>query len=380
MADESLLYDIFYVYYERAKKAHADESYGIAKRNYLLAAETLLKLAASSSKQLREARVERAKRLIYIADHLEEMPVDKETGKIMRAPKKPKSSNGAAADRDEDEEDGKTWAPSQVPDIGFDDIAGLDEVKKTITVRMIDPIKYPEKYAAYGKKTGGGVLLYGPPGTGKTMIAKAIAHEVGAAFYAVKGSDILSKWVGESEQNISSLFETASKDERAIIFIDEMDSLFRVRGEDAHNDKRVNEFLQQIDGFSGRNPNLLLLGATNRPWDVDSAAVRSGRFSEKIYIPLPDGAARLFLLKRHLKKAPLAEDIDWDALTLATEGYSGADIEEICDRAKIEPLGQYIKTDKIVPVTQADVLAAISKVPITVTAKEIREFEAFANR
>ena len=242
---------------------------------------------------------------------------------------------------------------------------------------MINPVKYPDKYKMYGKKSGGGVLLYGPPGTGKTMIAKAIAHEVGAKFYAVKGSDIVSKWVGESEKNINSLFEEANKQDRAIIFIDEMDNLLGRRGVDTHNDKRVNEFLQQIDGFAGRNQNLLLLGATNRPWDIDSAATRSGRFSQKIYLPLPDAPARKFMLEKNMKNVPVVDDFDIDRVVEQTENYSGADIEELCDRAKDEPLLKAIATDTVVKMTNEDFDNVLSVMPPSVTPKEIELFEKY---
>ena len=242
---------------------------------------------------------------------------------------------------------------------------------------MINPVKYPEKYKLYNKKTGGGVLLVGPPGTGKTMIAKAIACEVGAKFYAVKGSDVVSKWVGESEKNINSLFETARADDLAIIFIDEMDSLIGRRGVDTHNDKRVNEFLQQIDGFSGKSPNLLLLGATNRPWDIDGAALRPGRFSQKIYVPLPDAPARKFMFEKSLKGAPVSGDVNVDELVSLTDGYSGADIEEVCDRAKEDPLLKSINTDAVVPVARADFMNALKAVPPSVSEKEIERFEKF---
>ena len=207
--------------------------------------------------------------------------------------------------------------------------------------------------------------------------AKAIANEVGAKFYAVKGSDIVSKWVGESEKNINSLFEEANKQDRAIIFIDEMDNLLGTRGVDTHNDKRVNEFLQQIDGFAGRNQNLLLLGATNRPWDIDSAATRSGRFSEKIYLPLPDAAARKFMIEKNMKNVPVSKDFDIDKIVEQTEDYSGADIEELCDRAKDEPLLKAIATDSVVDVTNEDFDRVLEKMPPSVTPKEIERFEKY---
>ena len=276
--DRYFLYDKFNIYYENAMKAKNNKNYQTAKRNLLLAAECLYKMAKDDEGELKKARCDRADRLVEIAKSFDEIVVEKNVNII--------SNNNSLTETNNYDETGN-WKDSEIPNISFSDVAGLEDVKQTIRMRMINPLKYPDKYKMYNKKTGGGVLLYGPPGTGKTMIAKAIANEVGAKFFAVKGSDIVSKWVGESEKNINTLFETARKADLAIIFIDEMDSLFAQRGNDSHNDKRVNEFLQQIDGFIGQAQNILLLGATNRPWDIDSAAVRSGRFSEKIYVPLP---------------------------------------------------------------------------------------------
>lgn len=378
MRDEdksTFIYDTFLMYYDNAKKAQSRGDLNGAKENLLRAAQALIKLAKNDTGELKKARFERAKRLIEIAENLESGAVI--GGSATQAQKSPSTGQKSASESDDDS---KQWKAATIPDIKFSDVAGLEDVKQSIRMRMINPVKYPEKYARYGKKSGGGVLLYGPPGTGKTMIAKAIANEVGATFYAIKGSDIVSKWVGESEKNISSLFETARKDKLAIIFIDEMDSLFGQRGNDPHNDKRVNEFLQQIDGFVGRNPNLLLLGATNRPWDVDGAAVRSGRFSEKIYVPLPDAAARKYLLKKQLSGIPIESDVDFDVITKLTEGYSGADIDEICDRAKDVPLNNFIKTDVETKVSQKNIVDAIKKVRPMVDKKEIARFEEYAGR
>ena len=354
----SVLSDTFDLYMKKGKEAKEKGNLALAKHNFLLAGQTMMQMAKQSKGQLKEVRMTRARRLVDIAENLE---------------KKPVKTN----QEEEKDEDIKRWKAAEIPNISFDDVAGLDEVKKAITIRMINPVKYPDKYKLYQKKTGGGVLLYGPPGTGKTMIAKAIAKEVGAKFYAVKGSDIVSKWVGDSEKNINSLFEEANKQDRAIIFIDEMDSLIAKRGEDTHNDKRVNEFLQQIDGFAGKNPNLLLLGATNRPWDIDSAAMRSGRFSQKIYLPLPDAPARKFMIKKAMKCVPVESDFDIDRIVKQTEMYSGADIEELCDRAKDEPLLKAIATDSVVLISNKDFDMVLEKFPPSVTEKEIQEFENY---
>lgn len=361
----NVLSDTFNLYMQKGKEAKEKGNITLAKRNFLLASETMMQMAKQSQGKLKEVRMDRARRLVEISDNLH---------------KKPEKIN-KKTDQEEDEEDDdvKKWQTAEIPKIKFSDVAGLEDVKKAITIRMINPIKYPDKYKMYGKKTGGGVLLYGPPGTGKTMIAKAIANEVGAKFYAVKGSDIVSKWVGDSEKNINSLFQEANKQDRAIIFIDEMDSLIGRRGLDTHNDKRVNEFLQQIDGFAGRNPNLLLLGATNRPWDIDSAAMRSGRFSQKIYLPLPDAPARKFMIEKNMKGVPVAKDFDIDRIVKQTEMYSGADIEELCDRAKDEPLLKAIATDSVILVTNKDFDDVLEKMPPSVTEKELKQFEEYNN-
>ncbi len=358
----NILSEQFDLYMKKGKEARAKGNVSLAKRNFLLASETMMQMAKQSQGKLKAVRMERARGLVKISENLQKAP--EKTGKSDKK-------------QDEEDDDLKKWQAAQIPNISFDDVAGLEDVKKAITIKMINPTKYPEKYKMYGKKTGGGVLLYGPPGTGKTMIAKAIANEVGAKFYAVKGSDIVSKWVGDSEKNINSLFEEANKQERAIIFIDEMDSLIGKRGLDTHNDKRVNEFLQQIDGFAGRNPNLLLLGATNRPWDIDSAAMRSGRFSQKIYLPLPDAPARKFMIEKNMKGVPVTKNFDVDKIVTQTEKYSGADLEELCDRAKDEPLLKAIATDKVVLVSNADFDRVLDEMPPSVTEKEIAEFEKY---
>ena len=361
MDDIELLNSTFELYMQKGKEAKEKGNYALAKRNFMLAGETMMKIAKISQGKLKEVRLNRAKRIVELSDRI---GTEKEKKKD---------------DASEEDDEVKRWQQAEIPNIHFSDVAGLEDVKKAIKIRMINPILYPDKYKLYNKKTGGGVLLYGPPGTGKTMIAKAIACEVGAKFYAVKGSDIVSNWVGESEKNINSLFEEANKQDRAIIFIDEMDSLLGKRGQDIHNDKRVNEFLQQIDGFSGRNPNLLLLGATNRPWDIDTAATRSGRFSQKIYIPLPDEKARKFMIEKNMKNVPVSKDFDVDKIVKQTKNYSGADIEELCDRAKDEPLLKAIELDSVVEVTNKDFNNILKIFPPSVTESELEKFAEYNN-
>ena len=369
--DVSFLLEMYDRYFNTAKKAEEIGNNKVAKENYYLAAQVMVKIAKQSTDKVREARIKKAQVLIQIADQLDDsVPV--------RTRKTPAQGNKDS--NQTEEKDCNEFEAAEIPNIHFSDIIGLQDVKDAITLKMINPIKYPEKYKMYNKNTGGGVLLYGPPGTGKTMIAKAIACEVGAYFYAIKSSDIVSKWVGESEKNIAALFETANSKDRAIIFIDEMDSLFMRRGEDKNNDKRVNEFLQQMDGFAGKNPNLLILGATNRPWDIDSAATRSGRFSEKIYVHLPDVEGRKFMFKKYLANIPLASDVNYDELAKVTEFFSGADISEVCDKAKDPALNESIRTNQVVNVSQRHIMAAIRHVGLNINKGGIEQFEIYAKR
>ncbi|MBO7219159.1 MAG: ATP-binding protein [Clostridia bacterium] len=382
MAENKLNYlsQKYDMYITKAKEYEKVNDFSMAKRNYFLAAETLMEMAKDSSPNLKKARLDNAAKLVAKANNL------KATKKPAKSTSTDKPDDAGDASSEDSEDGGKAWQSAEIPNVHFEDIVGLEDVKKAIRVRMIYPIKHPEIYKLYNKTSGGGLLMYGPPGTGKTMIAKAIACEVGAKFYAIKGSDLRSKWVGESEKNISSLFETARNDKLAIIMIDEIDTILGQRGEDKHNDKVVNEFLQQIDGFMGRAENLLLLAATNRPWDIDSAAMRSGRFSEKIYVPLPDKVARKFLFEKNLKDVPIDSSVDLDYLADVTVGYSGADIAEICDKAKIEPLLKSItlqeegKFDEnnIIKLSKTDLVNAIKTVRKASNKEEIKKFEDFA--
>jgi transitional endoplasmic reticulum ATPase len=366
--DISFLLEAYDRYLSTAQKAQREGHLETAKRNYASAAQTLAKVAKLSDGNLKKARFEKAKTLLDIADRLTIDDCKPEgTTKI------------PAASKDKEESENK-WKSAKIPDVHFSDIIGLDDVKNEIRMRMIEPFLYPEQYHTYRKDSGGGVLLYGPPGNGKTQIAKAIANEVGATFYFVTPRDIMSMWVGQSENNIATLFETASADPKAIIFIDELDGLFAQRGTDEHNDQRVDQFLQMIDGFNGRSKTVLLLGATNRPWDIDSAALRSGRFTSQIYVHLPEQSARLGLFHLFLKGLPLEANIDYGRLAKETPNFSGADIQAVCDRAKNRPLREAIESKALVNITQNDLEEAVAFVSHNINLLDISRFEAYANK
>jgi ATPases of the AAA+ class len=232
----------------------------------------------------------------------------------------------------------------EIPNIGFSDIGGLEDVKEEIRKAIIYPFTHKKLYQMYGQKAGEGILLYGPPGCGKTMMAKAAAKECGAEFISVKTSTIVSKWVGASEKNIKQIFDIARQGKRSIIFFDEIDSIATRRSESEDYAKRVvNELLAQMDGVDTASDDLLVLAATNEPWAIDPALRRPGRFSKLVFVPEPDLEARKAILQIHLKKRPIDADLDILYLAEITDSYSGADLAAICKEAADIPLGEALR-------------------------------------
>src|SRR5690606_13292798 len=220
----------------------------------------------------------------------------------------------------------------QVPDVGWDDIGGLAEAKRALQEGIQLPLKHPESFRRLGIRPANGFLLYGPPGTGKTLLAKAVAREAEANFIATKSSDLLSKWYGESEQQVARLFARARQLAPTVIFIDEIDSLAPQRGgglgEPAVTERVVNTLLAEMDGLEELR-GVVVIGATNRPTLLDPALLRPGRFDEMIYVPVPGVEGRLQILKIHTSGMPLDDDVDLQRLADATRGYTGADLEDL---------------------------------------------------
>lgn len=216
----------------------------------------------------------------------------------------------------------------------FDDIAGLENVKEKIRLKIIEPFRHPDLYTYFGKKIGGGILMYGPPGCGKTLIAEAAANEAGCSFFVANISNLASKYVGETEKNISELFKQARESSPSIIFFDEIEALGSERSKsDQYSKTAVSQLLMEINGLGNRDQRILLIGATNEPWNVDIALRRSGRFGDPIFIPPPDFKTRYILIKNYLKDKPIDSDVNIIALAIETEGYSGSDLVELCDVA-----------------------------------------------
>lgn len=225
----------------------------------------------------------------------------------------------------------------EVPNVTWDDIGGLEKVKQELQETVQYPVEHPEMFEKYGMSPSKGVLFYGPPGSGKTLLAKAIANECQANFISVKGPELLTMWFGESESNVREVFDKARQAAPCVLFFDELDSIARARGSSAGDaggagDRVINQILTEIDGV-GVKKNVFVIGATNRPDVLDPAIMRPGRLDQLVYIPLPDEESRVQIFKAALKKSPVAEDVSLEALAKALEGYSGADITEICQRA-----------------------------------------------
>lgn len=250
----------------------------------------------------------------------------------------------------------------QRPTVGFQDVGGMDAVKKEIELKIIKPLLHPELYKAYGKKIGGGILLYGPPGCGKTFIARATAGQVNAQFISVGLNDILDMWIGNSEKNLHQVFEIARQNTPCVLFIDEIDALGASRSDMKQSAGRhlINQFLLELDGVDYSNEGILIIGATNTPWHLDTAFRRPGRFDRIIFIPPPDEAARASILRLKLANKPIAS-IDYDAIAKKLEHYSGADIEAIIDLAIEEKLDTAFTTGVPEPISTKDLLNAAKK-------------------
>jgi transitional endoplasmic reticulum ATPase len=251
-------------------------------------------------------------------------------------------------------------------------------VKEDIRLKMLYPMQHPELAERFRIRAGGGVLLYGPPGTGKTMLAKATAGEIDATFFRISPADVLSKWVGEAEQNIKKLFDAAQAEPRSIIFIDEIEALVPARRDEGSSvmQRVVPQILQGLEGFDRKATQpILFMGATNVPWQLDPAVLRPGRFDEKVFIPLPDLPARRKMLDIYLAKRPLADDVDLDALATRLAGYSGADIKYLCDRAAVVPFLKSVATGQEGNITGAIIDDVLADTPPSVTSDVLKRFE-----
>ncbi len=263
----------------------------------------------------------------------------------------------------------------QAPNVRWDDVGGLDDAQLKLKEGVELPLRSPQSFKRMGIRPAKGFLLFGPPGTGKTLLAKAVAREAEANFVATKSSDLLSKWYGESEQQVSRLFERARQVAPTVIFIDEIDSLAPARGgglgEPAVTERVVNTLLAEMDGLEDMQ-GVVVMGATNRPNLLDPALLRPGRFDELVYVPVPDLTGRRKILGIHTRKMPLADDVSLDDLAEKTERFTGADLEDLTRRAGLIALRQSIDASMV---SKEDFAMALQEVRPSVTPEVEREYE-----
>jgi len=237
----------------------------------------------------------------------------------------------------------------EIPDVTWDQVGGLEDVKEELREAVEWPLKYPDLFAQLNATPPKGLLLYGPPGTGKTLLAKAVAHESESNFISVKGPELLNKFVGESEKAVREVFRKARQASPCIIFFDEIDSVAPTRGSsggDSHVTERViSQFLTEMDGLEELR-NVIIIAATNRPDIIDSALLRPGRFDRLLFVPPPDLEARKQIFKIHTRKTPLAEDVNLDELARKTDGYTGADIASLANTGVMLALREHISKAK----------------------------------
>ncbi|KAG8972873.1 AAA ATPase cdc48, partial [Tulasnella sp. 427] len=289
----------------------------------------------------------------------------------------------------------------EVPTVKWDDIGGLAKVKQELQETVQYPVEHPEKFVKYGMSPSKGVLFYGPPGTGKTLLAKAIANECQANFISIKGPELLTMWFGESEANVRDVFDKARAAAPCVMFFDELDSIAKARGGSSGDaggagDRVLNQILTEMDGMNAKK-NVFIIGATNRPDQIDPALLRPGRLDQLIYIPLPDEPSRLEILKAALRKSPISPQVDLTYLAKSTHGFSGADLTEICQRAAKLAIRESIdadikrarekkddenmdeeEEDPVPEITRAHFEEAMKYARRSVSDQDIRRYEMFA--
>ncbi|HEX5243016.1 MAG TPA: ATP-binding protein [Tepidisphaeraceae bacterium] len=369
-------WDTFERYRQKGLDARRAGQWESARIYLLEAARAMVDLSRTAQGQeLRDGRQQTAQRLLDLARDCQTAAKE---GRRQPAVRRGSSQSDAPASESEGEKSASQWIIREKPKLRFDDVAGLEDVKQDIRLKMIYPFEHAELAQKFGIRAGGGVLMYGPPGTGKTMLAQATAGQIDATFFRISPADVLSKWVGEAEQNIKKLFDAAAAEPRSIIFIDEIEALVPARRDEGSSvmQRVVPQILQGVEGFdkkAGRP--ILLMGATNVPWQLDPAILRPGRFDEKVYIPLPDPAARRKMIELYLGKRPVAPDLDFDSLAQRLNGFSGADIKYICDRAATIPFLESVATGNEQPITQQILDQVLKETPPSVTNEMLGRYE-----
>ena len=331
-------------------------------------------LAGRTSGSVAVAHTQDADGWVALAEELK-----KRSSKVLKCES---SKVGERSDGGDQKADADEWLVAEKPEVTFEDICGMAEAKRVIHEMVVYPMSSPEKARALGLNAGGGVLVYGPPGTGKTMLGKAVAGVLQCPFYYASGAQVRSKWYGESEQRLSRLIQAAQEQPMAVLFLDEVEALLPKRedGTSGADHRLVTQFLADVGGFRETKNILLILGATNKPWEIDEAVFRSGRFDEKIYIGPPDYEARLGILKKHIGIAACDDAVNMESLAESLEGFSGSDVAGIIHAAKRLALGRAVLTEREPVIIGEDFENARQRIPSSITSEMLSEFEAFKKK
>jgi SpoVK/Ycf46/Vps4 family AAA+-type ATPase len=269
------------------------------------------------------------------------------------------------------------------PAVRLADVGGMQQVKERLELSFLGPMRNPQLAKAFGKSLSGGLLLYGPPGCGKSFIAKAVAGELGASFFSVGISDVLDMYTGQSERNLARIFGEARRRAPCVLFFDELDALGQKRSHLSHSSSMrntVNQMLAEMDSVAADNDGVFVLGATNHPWDIDSALRRPGRFDRMVLVLPPDAPARAAILRYHLRERPVSE-VNLDRIVRLTEHFSGADLAHVCTTAAERALALSMRDGRLHALTTKDLEAAVKEIrpstgPWFATARNV---VAFAN-
>ncbi|MBS85519.1 MAG: AAA family ATPase [Candidatus Heimdallarchaeota archaeon] len=360
---------------QEAVKADDSNNHKEAYRLYLQSAEILLELTKfTENPQLSKIYENRAKEYIGRAKTL---------NKLIKTQIPNKSSKNPSSSEENSEYDKvlETSIVSETPDLTLDDVAGLEDVKRSLREAIVLPLKRPDLFTG-SRQPWRGILLHGPPGCGKTMIAKATAGDIKATFFNISAAVLVSKWLGESEKLVKRLYELAKEKQPSIIFIDEVDSLTQSRSENENDAMRrvKTQLLSSMEGISSnKDDRVVTIGATNVPWEIDSAFRR--RFQRRIYVPLPDEKARKIIFEINSRGIELDKSIDFKKLSKITNDYTGSDIANICREAIMAPIRELDSTNmiddssiKAREVTHNDYTNALKNVSKSVSKQELIKF------
>jgi SpoVK/Ycf46/Vps4 family AAA+-type ATPase len=337
---------------EKAATAYALDAVRLDKQGAKGRAITLYQKAIESLLQLVQLYPEYGLNKVYVQRAIAyQERIKALQGAVAPVGMQSESDNGGDGGEAATGGDGKTnpeLVVTEKPEVNWDEVVGLDTAKKAVKEAIVYPVERPDLFPLGWPR---GILLFGPPGCGKTLLAAAVATEIDANFYSIDAASIMSKWLGEAEQNVSKLFNSARKSSNegkaAIVFVDELDSLMGAHSNEVGGEIRVrNQFLKEMDGIvdKGKKLHVYVIGATNKPWDLDWAFIR--RFQKRILVPLPDHHTRLMMLKLYTANLGIDADVDLHELARLSEGFSGSDIRDVCQSAQLNLIGEFFESGK----------------------------------